>query len=195
MRSNQYLPALVSLPVQRVELRRGERRGGGGLLLLSPLQVSTTTTTSEQTHTLAARELDEINHWARLVAVLYFCWFILMLAANGLGMAWLFARAGAAEPRHADWLFVILTVLDLGAAAVAIFTNVYMTGSVKRVAEVLAEVTERNGNAAREFQVQSPLPAIAIQTAFWFTVLTLGLLSLFWFVMAVWGDRTGFFRV
>lgn len=169
----KYLSTRLALPVQRLEFRRGDLllyatrpapQGGGANALLM-------------------RELDEVNNWGRLGAKLYFCWFMLMFVFNGLGMSWLFTRNGGI-PNFANVIFIFFLMLNLASALVVIFVRSYMLASGERMADVLKTLTEQNGSGQN---VQSPMPVLAINTVFYFSLAALLMLILIWVYLMGWG--------
>lgn len=178
---NKYHPTTVTLPGQRVELR------GGYLLVYGNPPASAV----GGTNTLILKELDEVNRWARLGALLYFGWFTLLLGVNGVGIGWLFMRYGALPP-FAPLLFGVFILLNLMATLVTYFVHRYMIAAGERVTEVLESLSMRNGGGVK---AQSAVPAAAINAAYYFTGATLFMLLLFWAILTGWGMATNFSRL
>lgn len=179
---NRHSQTTISVPGQRMELR------GGYLLVYGNPPASA----AGGAHTLIHKELDEINHWARLSALIYFGAFSLIVVVNGIGVGWLFTRAGVLPP-FAPLLFAVFILLDLMAAVVTIFIHRYMVAAGERVAEVLKSLATRNGGGGVE--AQSAVPAAAINAAYYFTGATLFMLLLFWAILTGWGMATNFSRL
>jgi hypothetical protein len=177
---NKHLSTAVALPSQRFELRNGY------LLIYANSRAAE----AGGADTLLAHELDEVNHWARLGAQLYFGWFTLIIIINGAGIGWLFMRNGGLPP-FAPMLFWGFIVLNLLATIATYKIWGYMLASGRRVTEVLESLTVRNGGV----NVQSAVPEAAINAAFFFTGATLFMLLLFWAILTGWGMATNFSRL
>lgn len=184
MANNKYVPATVTLPVRRLELKRS-----GELLLLNA--VRTYDVGGAGTGTLVLRELEEVNRWARQGALLHFGWFMLILAVNGVGVIWVFTAAGF-MPRFAPLLFAVFVLLDLVAAVVTFFLWGHLKAADTRVKEVLETLSRQNGNGSGGVSPQSAVPLPALGLEFFFTCATLFLLFLFWAVLTGWGWATNF---
>lgn len=180
---NKHLSTAVTLPIQRYEMRNGylliyansraaETGGGGGA------------------NALLAKELDEVNNWARLGAQLYFGWFALMITVNGVGISWLFTRNSGLPP-FAPLVFWGFILLNLLATVASYKIWGHMIASGRRVTEVLESLTVRNGGV----NVQSAVPEAAINAASFFTGATLFMLLLFWAILTGWGMATNFSRL
>jgi hypothetical protein len=176
---NKYIPATVTVPAQRFELRNGY------LLIYGNSRAAE----AGGTHALLMRELDEVNSWARLGAQLYFGWFTLIITVNGVGIGWLFTHNGGL-PTFAPLLFGVFILLDLMATVVTYYIRGHMLASGRRVTEVVESLTARNG-----VNVQSAVPEGAINTAFFFTGAALFMLLLFWAILTGWGMATNFSRL
>jgi len=163
----------MTLPAQRFDLTRGH------LVLLGSVQMAG----AARPNQVAMSELEEANNWARLGAKLYFGWFMLMLVFNGLGMSWLFTRNGGI-PDFANVIFIFFIMLNLASAVVVIFVRSYMLASGERMADVLKALNEQNGSGQN---VQSPMPVLAINTVFYFSLAALFMLILFWVYLMGWG--------
>jgi hypothetical protein len=174
----KYLPATVTLPEQHLQLRQGGYR----LLLLGSVSAHEADRPSQW----AMREMEEVNNWARLGAKLYFCWFTLVLVFNGLGMSWLFTRDGVI-PDYANVIFVVFLMLNLASLAAVYFTRSYMLAAGTRMADMLKAVTRQNGGGGYGMDVQSPMPALAVNTAYYFSLATLTMLMFFWVYLMGWG--------
>lgn len=178
---NKYLPATVTVPAQRFELRNGY------LLIYGNSRAAEAGGAS----TLILKELDEINRWARVSALIYFGCFSLVVVVNGIGVGWLFTRSGVLPP-FAPLLFGVFILLNLMAAVVTLYIRGLMLASGKRVTEVVESLTARNGGGVIP---QSAVPEAAISIALYFSGATLFMLLLFWAILTGWGMATNFSRL
>jgi hypothetical protein len=183
---NRHHQTTISVPGQRVELR------GGYLLVYGNPPASA----AGGTNTLVLKELDEINHWARLSALLYFGCFSLIVIVNSIGVGWLFTRSGLLPP-FAPLLFAVFIVLDLMAAVVTLYIRGLMLDAGRRATDVIESLTGRNGGGGGGggITAQSAVPEASISLALYFSGATLFMLLLFWAILTGWGMATNFSRL
>lgn len=133
---------------------------------------------------LLLKEMDEINHWARLGCQLYFGWYAVQFTANGFATGWLFTRAGGVPP-FANSVFLALIGTNLLGLIGTLLSLKNLLAYDLRLKDVLGRLTLHHGSESQSFPPLSPMPRQQINMVFGLCAVILFMAMAFWAVMLV----------
>ncbi len=133
--------------------------------------------------TLLLREMEETGNWARLAFQLYFGWFALQIAVNGIAAGWLFNSA--ALPSFAKVIFAAFIGWNLIGIIATALVHKSILASDRRVKEVIKTMVRGHLTDNDSWSRESSLPLLALGIAFAGCGVTLVLSLAFWLILLV----------
>lgn len=134
--------------------------------------------------TLLLREIDETGNWARLAFQLYFGWFALQFAVNGIAIGWLLGHGGPL-PSFAKVIFSLFIGWNLIGIIATALVHKSLVGSDRRIKEVIQTMARGDLTDKDSWARQSSLPLLTLGIAFAGCGVTLILALAFWLILLI----------
>ena len=138
-----------------------------------------------EANTLLLKEMEETNNWARLALKLYFGWFALQFAVNGIVLGRLFTYIGP-MPWFAGLIYLVFILWNLiGAIGTVLVSKALVQSDVKIKAMIEKLAGPHLDNQDSWPRPQSALPLSVINPIFVFCAVSMFVSLAFWIVLFV----------
>jgi len=144
--------------------------------------------TSAKPGGLLLQEMEETNHWARLVLQLYFGWFALQFAVNGVAMGLLLAYHGQL-PWFANLIILVFVGWNVIGAIGTVLVYKGLVNCDARIGELIETWAKRSISADDYWaKPSSPIPKSTLSAVFAFCAITMFISLGFWLMLFI-GER------